>query len=199
MNTGEQHAWELLKALPPGDVCTRTGATFDVDTRTYRVALFNQHVDVSLESNTICGSTPEAEHLVTALSYFSCLSVLSFLISGQDIPPSGHLVKPAAMPGMQAMVRGSHTLPLHNLSARYAEGVEGFLQRGATYGGMPQSYGDASLLLHPFKVLPVVLILWAGDDEFPARSDLLLDKTSEAQLPPDILWCIMMLTVLAML
>jgi hypothetical protein len=108
-------------------------------------------------------------------------------------------MKPAAMPRMQAMVRGSHALPLQKLSARYAGDVEGFLQRGAAYGGIPQSYGDASLLLHPFKVLPVVLILWAGDDEFPARSDLLLDKTSEAQLPPDILWSIMMLTILAML
>ncbi len=154
---------------------------------------------MSLAHEAIIGSTPEAKYLVDRLSYFSHLSLLSFLINGRDIPCSGNLVRPAEMSGMEAMVRGSHTLPLHKLTTHHADSIDGFLQRGATYGGTPQSYGDASLLLEPFKVLPVVLILWVADEEFPARSDLLLDRSSESQVPADILWCIMMLTILAMM
>lgn len=199
MNTGEQHAWERLKSLAAENVCSRTGATFDREKNSYALGLFNQQVEVLLDSGDICGNTPEADHLLNALSYFSRLSVLSFLIHAKDIPPSGNLVKPIEMPGMEAMVRGSHTLPLHKLTARYSGDVEGFLERGNTYGGIPQAYGDASLLLHPFNVLPVVLIMRAGDDEFPANSSLLLDTTSQFQAPPDILWCIMMLSVLMML
>lgn len=199
MNAGEQHAWEHLKSLAAEDVCSRTGATFDRETNVYGLDLFNQHVDVSLGSFEISGHTPQAERLLAALSYFSHLSILTFLARAQDIPPSGRLVKPGDMPGVDVMVRGSHTLPLHKLTARYGDDVEAFLRRGQTYGGIPQTHGDASLLLHPFKVLPVVLILWVGDEEFPPRSDLLLDGTSQFQVPPDILWCLMMLTVLAML
>jgi len=199
MNAGEQYAWATLRALASEDVCARTGATFDGDTGSYGLDLFNQHVNVSLGSSMMSSPTQEGTHLVTALSYFSVLSVLSFLINGKPVPPSGRLVKPGQISGLDAMVRGSHTLPLPKLSARYAADLEGFLKRGQTYGGIPQAYGDASILLHPFKVVPVVLILWAGDDEFPARSDLLLDETCPSQLPADILWCIMMLTVLEML
>jgi len=199
VNTGEQHAWNTLKALNEDEVCARTGATYDPATGLYGLNLFNQHVDVSPDSETVTSPTPDGTHLVTALSYFSVLSVLSFLINGKDTPPSGNLVKPAELSGMEAMVRGSHTLPLHKLTARHANNIEGFLQRGATYGGTPQSYGDASLLLQPFQAMPVVLILWAADEEFPARSDLLLDRSSESQVPADILWCIMMLSILAMM
>jgi len=199
MSPGEKHAWQRLKVLADEDVCVRTGATFSRDANTYGVELFSQGVDVSLDSYEISGHTRQADHLLTALSYFSRLAVLGYLLHGQDRPPSGRLVKPGELPGVDAMVRGSHTLPLHKLSEKYAEDTEGFLQRGQSYGGVPQSYGDASLLLHPFKLLPVVLVLWAGDDEFPACSHLLLDATSQHQAPPDILWCVMMLTVLAML
>ncbi|MDP6525453.1 MAG: DUF3786 domain-containing protein [Kiritimatiellia bacterium] len=199
MNTGESHAWERLKSLASEDVCSRTGATFDREGNAYSLGLYNQRIGVSLGTGEICGTTPEADHLLNALSYFSRLSVLSFLIHAKDVPPSGNLVKPAEMPGMEAMVRGSHTLPLHKLTARYAGDLKAFLERGKTYGGIPQDYGDASLLLHPFEVLPVVLIIRAGDEEFPANSSLLLDTTSRFQAPPDILWCIMMLSVLLMM
>ena len=199
MNTGEQHAWKKLTSLASDDVCSRTGAIFNRDSETYSLDLFDQRVDVSPGSCEIIGHTPQAEHLLTALSHFSRLSVLGFLIHAQDIHLSGRLVKPGELPGVDAMVRGSHTLPLDELSARYAENIEELLPRGQAYGGIPQDHGDASLLLHPFKALPVVLILWSGDEEFPARSDLLLDASSRYQAPPDILWCVMMLTVLAML
>lgn len=199
MNTGEQEAWERLRSLAPAEVCSRTGARFDRKRRSYGLDLFNQSVDVLPAPGEIIGGTPPAQHLLTDFSYFSRLAVLAYLIHGQDIPPSGRLVRPEEVPGVDVMVRGSHTLPLQKLSARYAGKLGDFLRRGPTWGGVPESYGDASLRLRPFDALPVVLILWQADEEFPARSSLLLDATSRFQAPADILWCVMMLSVLVML
>ncbi len=47
--------------------------------------------------------------------------------------------------------------------------------------------------------MPVTLILWLGDEEFPPRADLLLDSSCEIHLPLDIIWSVAMLTVLMML
>ncbi|NQT92290.1 MAG: DUF3786 domain-containing protein [Lentisphaerae bacterium] len=199
MANGEEYAWERLKELAVESVCSRTGATFDPETNSYGLDLFEQRVDVSLDSCEFAGHTPQAKHLLTRLSYFSRLSVLTYLLHGKDIPPSRRLVKPEEMPGMTAMVGGSHTLPLDGLCAKYGENVEAFLERGREYGGVTQEYGDASLLLRPFRALPVMLVLWAGDEEFGARCSLLLDTTSQFQGPADFLWCVMMLTVLAMM
>jgi len=55
------------------------------------------------------------------------------------------------------------------------------------------------LKLLPMPRVPVILILWLEDEEFPSRAELLLDSTCELQIPLDIIWSISMLSVLVML
>ena len=199
MNTGERHAWQQLSVLDPRAVSTRTGVAFDKEKGCYVLNLFNQTVEAYLEEQEIRAAEALGQHLVNSFSYFSRLAILSFLVHGSDIPPSGQLVKPGSLPGMQAMVSGSHTLPLNKLATRYECAIEEFVRRGQELGGRTENYGDASLRLHPFKPLPVVLILHKADDEFPASADLLLDATSRYQMPPDVLWSVMMLSIPAMM
>jgi hypothetical protein len=199
MSSGEQHGWEQLGTLSPEAVCLRTGATYDREANVYGLDVFSARVNVAPGTREMSGDTPQAEKLLAGLSFFSHRSILGFLIHGQAITPSGHWVTPGEMPGVDAMVRGSHTLPLDKLAARYATCADAFVQRAETWGGHPESFGDAAVCLHPFTGLPMLLILWTGDEEFPARSSLLLDTTSRSQVTPEILWCVMMLTVLAML
>ncbi|TAL23845.1 MAG: DUF3786 domain-containing protein, partial [Nitrospirae bacterium] len=66
-------------------------------------------------------------------------------------------------------------------------------------GGKLLNYGDAAVELLPLPRIPVTLILWFSDDEFPARADLLFDATCERHLPLDIVWSIAMLSALVML
>ena len=47
--------------------------------------------------------------------------------------------------------------------------------------------------------MPITLIFWQEDEEFPARSYLLFDETCEQHLPPDILWSVAMMCALVML
>jgi hypothetical protein len=55
------------------------------------------------------------------------------------------------------------------------------------------------LKLLPFPRIPVFLILWLKDEEYPPRADLLFDSTCEAQAPLDIIWSIAMVSLLVML
>jgi hypothetical protein len=54
----------------------------------------------------------------------------------------------------------------------------------------------SSLKLLPMPRIPVAIILWLEDEEFPPRAVLLLDSTCELQLPLDIIWSIAMMSVL---
>ena len=96
-------------------------------------------------------------------------------------------------------LKGSHMLPLDRIVERYGSDVQGFLMRGREFGGVQLNYGDASFRFFPFPRVPVVLLLWKKDDEFPARADLLFDSTCTIHLPPDIIWSTAMLSILAML
>ena len=94
---------------------------------------------------------------------------------------------------------GCHALPLENLAQRYGDDKAAFLKKGEEICAALPSYGDASLKLFPFPRIPVFLILWLKDEEYPPRADLLFDSTCEAQVPLDIIWSIAMVSELVMM
>lgn len=47
----------------------------------------------------------------------------------------------------------------------------GFLNRGASLGGVQVGYGDAACRLPAFPKLPLTVVLWFGDDEFPPKGE----------------------------
>jgi hypothetical protein len=45
------------------------------------------------------------------------------------------------------------------------------------YSAEPFDQGDASVLVRPLPLVPVALILWEGDDEFPPEGNILFDHS----------------------
>ncbi|MCP4668745.1 MAG: DUF3786 domain-containing protein [Deltaproteobacteria bacterium] len=57
------------------------------------------------------------------------------------------------------------------------------------YGAMPSDHGDASVVIRALPLVPVALILWKGDEEFPAEGTILFDKSVPQILSAeDIAW-----------
>jgi hypothetical protein len=44
-------------------------------------------------------------------------------------------------------------------------------------GGYKADYGDAAVTINAFKLVPVTLVLWQGDEEFPPSGNILFDAT----------------------
>lgn len=195
----EERAWGLLAELDPRDVCSRALSVFDPSATAYVVGVFAMPVTVAPKRRTIDGSGPDCEFILKKMGYFSRLSILHYLIGAQALPPAERLVRPTELKAGPFFAKGSHVLPLDALAARYARDAQGFLNQGIRFGGERRAYGDAAVELHPFPRLPVTLVLWREDDEFPARADLLFDATCERHGPADILWSIAMLSVKVML
>ena len=56
-------------------------------------------------------------------------------------------------------------------------------------GGVSLSYGDVSYEFRLFPKVPVQLVLWQGDEEFPSEANILFDASIEqVLLPEDIAW-----------
>jgi hypothetical protein len=56
------------------------------------------------------------------------------------------------------------------------------IELGTRLGGVQRKEGDASLCFQAFPQIPVCLILWAGDDEFPPEGNLLFDANISSYL-----------------
>jgi hypothetical protein len=165
----------------------------------YLVPVFGHRIVVDPRASTLQGSSPESEFVLTKTAHFSKLSILHYLLAAQKIAPTGRLLKPAELKSGQIYLQGSHLLPLEPIAARFANDPAAFLAQAARFGGDPRPYGDAAAELLPLPRVPITLILWLEDDEYPARSYLLFDEICELQLPPDILWSVAMMCTLAML
>ena len=199
MSPGEEKAWEALGNVDPEDVCARTGAKFDRVSGLYRFTSFGKNFSVSPWERKIFSDAPECDSLLQKLGFFFNFSVICSFSSAKDVPLTGKLVTPINMKSGQLFFRGSHVLPLDKVSERYGNDRDGFLKRGLVLGGVVLEHGDASVKLFPLPRVPVVLILWMGDEEFPPRADILFDSSVEIQLPIDVVWSIAMLSLLVML
>lgn len=57
------------------------------------------------------------------------------------------------------------------------------------YGAIPYDHGDFSVVVKALPLVPVALILWKGDEEFPPEGNILFDRTiSDILSAEDIAW-----------
>jgi hypothetical protein len=197
--TGEDKGWEFLADQDPDDICIKAQVNFDKASGIYTLRSYSWDISVSVKDRKIFSGDPASDLLLHKLGHFSRLSVLWYLVSAKDIPLSGNLINAFNIKGGHLFFRGTHVLPLDKLAEKHKADIKGFLARGLELGGERQLYGDASVRLCPLPRIPVTLILWEADDEFPPRAELLFDSTCDLQLPIDITWSIAMMSILIML
>jgi len=196
---GLKHAWEILTSLDSELVCRKAKVEFDELASNYILPLFNEKVYISLKKRCVWANSKVADFVLNELSHYSLLATLWYLIQAKDIPLSGSLVSPREVNGGLIFTQGSHMLPLHKLVAKYGNDVERLVKTGIPLGGEQLNYGDASVKLFPFPRVPVVLLMWQRDEEFPARADILFDSSCSQHLPADIIWATAMMSILVML
>lgn len=199
VSPGADKAWDLLQGLDHSVVCRNASVAFDQNSGSYIVPSFCYDFYVNTTDRTIKGSAATGEYILKKYDYFFVHSCLWYLIYVRDIPLSDKLIQPVNIKGGDVFFRGSHALPLENLALRYGDDKAAFLNQGERLYAALSSHGDASLKLFPFPKIPVFLILWLKDEEYPPRADLLFDSTCEAQVPLDIIWSIAMVSLLVML
>jgi hypothetical protein len=198
ISSGEEKAWDMLSGINHSIIRKSASVAFDEKSGSYILRSFCMDFHVNSGKRTIRGCDPSGENIIRKYGYFFNHSCLWYLIHTKDIPLTGRLVKPANIKGGEMFFRGSHVIPLNNLANKYGDDREAFTKRGGELCAEVLNFGDASLKLLPMPRIPVILILWLGDEEFPPRADLLLDSSCELQLPIDIIWSVAMLSVLVM-
>ncbi len=198
---GEDKAWQNICGLSREDVCRRTAALYDEQPGAYRLRCFG--VDFHVEPCEMRISCPDGRGglFLGKLKDFFRLSVLWYMSSAKDIPPTGKLLRPVDVKGGHRFSAGTHVLPLDAIAEKYGADKEGFVNKAVEFGGeVVGGYGDAYVRLYPLPRVPVTMVLWLRDEEFPPKVDLFFDSTCEYQLDlSDIVWAVAMMCCIVML
>lgn len=123
-----------------------------------------------------------------AISFELELIILTYLLRATPISLSGKTVNEKQIPGGEAFFRGPHRLQTGPMEELFGHDRKAFLRAGKKLKGEVSRSGDASIRLPVFPRVPMTLILWERDDEFPARITITFDSTVSRHLPLDIIW-----------
>lgn len=108
--------------------------------------------------------------------------ILHYLAKASGAPLSGRMVGFDQLPGGRfygSAFRKRSEVPLAEMFSRDPMGL---IAAAEKLGGVRGEHGDASAALLPFPMVPMTLIVWAGDDELPPNGRVLFDDTAEEYL-----------------
>lgn len=179
------HFQELFEQ-DPEEVCRRAACSYDDKQEVYTLAVWGGDYSIFLRQLKIedIGNRTESTH-----DYFK-LFAIHYLLNSKDIPISNQWISEKDIPGGTTFFRGPHEIPTHLISTRFNNTINEFKERCEGLNGTPLNMADAAYRFQIAPRIPVAVLYWIGDDDFPAESKILYDKTIAEHLASDIIYAL---------
>jgi len=160
----------------------------------YVITLLNTEYSVNLSQREIFSLRPP----LPPAGFLEQLCILTYLINARDLPLANKLVKAESLPGGQFFFQGVHCLPTLKLEESFGDCPQSLYQLLVQFNAKRREFGDASIEVDVLPRVPLTIVIWRRDEEFPARASILFDQTAAAHLPLDALLAAVNLTVEAL-
>jgi hypothetical protein len=179
---------EALQGKDPERIARRCGAVY-VDEKNGKEAIsidfLNRKIDISWPGLDFSESTEGKEvpiqQQVLILHYLNLandVAISDEWIAYQEVPDGKFYLDAFIRRAKNPMVQGFGDNP--ELLVKLTTEV---------YGAVPMEQGDSAVKIQALPLVPVALILWKGDDEFPPEGTILFDRSiSQVLSAEDIAW-----------
>ncbi|PJA50261.1 MAG: hypothetical protein CO171_02705 [Syntrophobacterales bacterium CG_4_9_14_3_um_filter_49_8] len=167
-------AQEALREKNPGKICRNADARWNSSEKGGKMTLplLNREVEITYPRGEVVyeggEESPSLQEQILILHYL--LQVRDTFLMGKLITfreiPSGEFYYEAFLKRAQ--------IPLLN---SFGQKPERLLVAGQKLGGKKANLGDVSMTFRPFPKIPLTLVLWRGDEEFPPNGSILFDST----------------------
>ena len=180
--------WERLSNADPETICRNAGVQYETKIEAYVVPFLNAEFLCSAERQSV---EPLSGEGFTAPDFQFFLVVLHYLLEAKPQELSGRWIGEKEIPGGEAFFRGLHGLPLEPLTKIFGKQPDLFRSVAESLGGTPVQMGDLAFCFSTFPRIPLVLVLWEGDDEFEPEMLIRFDSTVTFQLERlDAIWAL---------
>lgn len=176
-----QETVKRFMGLDPSEVVARTGAGFEDGL--YTIDYFNDKYNVDETGRVFAAEKKDVE-----VPFNDRTLILQYLCEASGLPPRGRWLSFLELPdGVH------HYVPLQTdatnpLARTFGDHPDEFRRAALRYGGKRLELGDISFFIPALPKLPLAVVLWEGDDEFPPRANILFDSVAETHLTTAALW-----------
>jgi len=167
-------ARDILPARDPESLCLNAGAEFMALKTGGNITLpfFLQPVNITYPEGRVEYEDKEAKLSLQEqgliLHYLlgaRAILLTNELITFREIPSGGFYYQPFLKRAQVPLVQ------------TFGSDHELFLKAGKKLGGIDAKLGDVSLTFRSFPRIPITMILWKEDDEFPPEGNILFDAS----------------------
>ena len=179
---------DVLK-LDPREVGQRTGCAWDKESQSFVLETWGGRTRVCPGNETVTalepGHMPSGEYL--------SLLLVHYLIHSQPDRPTESWVSEKDIPGGAAFFRGPHAFPVERITRRFDNDLAAFESACRELGGRPLELADKAFAFEVLPRVPVAVLYWLGDEDFPCEAKLLFDRSIDRHLPLDIIYALAVL------
>jgi hypothetical protein len=171
--------WERLRNADSQVICRNAQVKYDPQLEAYVVPFLGAEFLCSPERQSI---EPLSDNPFITPDFQFCLVLLHHLLEAKPHELSGKWIGEKEIPGGELFFRGLHKLPLQPLTAVFGRQL-GLLRKVAErMAGIPVPMGDLAFQFLLSPRIPLVLVLWEGDEEFEPEMLIRFDSTITLQL-----------------
>ncbi|MCL4516212.1 MAG: DUF3786 domain-containing protein [Firmicutes bacterium] len=111
--------------------------------------------------------------------------LLHYLATASGAPLSGKAISFKELWGGQIYIEPFNRRALNPMLKAFGTKSPELLEAARPLGGRKASQGDISVTVPVFPRVPVTLVFWEGDEEFPPSGTILFDNTANGYLPTE--------------
>ncbi len=175
-----------LSDRKPKDVCRRASCEYDEINDLFILSVWGDEYGIFPNQFKIkC-----MDNKIQSLHDYFYLFIIHYLLTSKEIEITNEWISEKDIPGGTTFFRGPHQIPTNLISLRFNNNVNEFKERCKQLHGIPLNMADAAYRFKITPRIPVAVLYWKGDDDFPAESKILYDRTIAEHLASDVIYAL---------
>ncbi len=174
---------QQLAGADPERLANNTGALYhppESSQAGFTLSLWRRELHVSFP-DFVARSWPEDQ----VLPEIQQALLLYYFNTSDGFPVSGEWISFSELPSGRFYAQAFQGYTGQELARHFQDNQEGFMQAAESRGGARQAMGDVSFAFQALPRVPVLVIFWRGDEDFPSSFQVLFDASASHYLPTD--------------
>lgn len=177
-----------LKAAEPAELARRTGCPYSNQapgSGAFQFSLWGRQVSLTYPDFRLLGNEDQEGSSSTELPTFSQALVLYYFSTCDGAPVAGNWVSFTELPEGRFYTRAFQGYTGQEIAGKFQEDLEAFRRAAEGLGGQPVELGSAAYEFQALPKVPILVVYWQGDEDFPSSCQILFDAAVGRHLPTD--------------